>query len=380
MKTFPILSAAILWAASSLSAVVPAKVEDAPNQKTQSQHQGAPKVDVCFVLDTTGSMSGLIEAAKQKIWHIANQLAGRKPAPQIRFALIGYRDRGDAYVTSLNQLTDDLDSIYGALLQFRADGGGDGPESVNQALHEAITKIAWDRGQDTKRIVFLVGDAPPHMDYANDVPYMETCELAVKRGIIINTLQCGSMKETPVHWGAIAKLGGGHYVLIPQDGGARDVQTPQDAEIQDLTRKLNGTVIPYGETWQQKVAMEKLSNSSSGKPEQQAARAACISKNGEGKVITGNEDFVDAVNRGDVPLAEVKRDHLPADLRKLDDEGLKAVVEKRQADRAALQKKLAELGKERDEFIAKAESNKGEGEKSAFDAKVGSMLEEQLAR
>jgi Mg-chelatase subunit ChlD len=379
MKTFPILSAAILWAASSLSAVVPAKVETPPTQN-QSQHQGAPKVDVCFVLDTTGSMAGLIEAAKQKIWHIANQLAGHKPAPQIRFALIGYRDRGDAYVTSLNQLTDDLDSIYGALLQFRADGGGDGPESVNQALHEAVTKLAWDRDQNTRRIVFLVGDAPPHMDYANDVPYMETCELACQRGIIINTLQCGNMKETPVHWSAIAKLGGGHYVRVPQDGGACDVQTPQDAEIQDLTRKLNETVIPYGETWQQKAAVEKLSNSSAGKPEQQAARAACISKNGEGKVITGNEDLVDAVNRGDVPLAKVNRDHLPADLRKLDDEGLKAVVEKRQADRAALQKKLAELGKQRDEFIAKAESNKGEGEKSAFDAKVGSMLEEQLAR
>src|SRR5205814_69936 len=103
MKTFPILSAAVLLAASSLSAVVPSMVEEQSIQN-QSQHQGAPKVDVCFVLDTTGSMAGLIEAAKQKIWHIANQLAARKPTPQIRFALIGYRDRGDAYVTSLSQL------------------------------------------------------------------------------------------------------------------------------------------------------------------------------------------------------------------------------------------------------------------------------------
>ncbi len=374
MKTLPVL-AAFVAAATSALAVLPLSAPP----PTQSQ-QAPQKVDVCFVLDTTGSMSGLIEAAKQKIWHIANQIASRKPRPQIRFALIGYRDRGDTYVTSVNQLTDDLDGIYGALLQFRADGGGDGPESVNQALHEAVTSLQWDRAQDARRIIFLVGDAPPHMDYANDVPYMETCQLAARRGIVINTLQCGTMKETPMHWGAIAKLGGGRYVRIPQDGGARDVQTPQDAEIQELTRKLNSTVIPYGDLKRQAEVKEKVSNSSVGKAEQQAARASWFGKSGEGRVVTGDGDLVDAVNRGDVPLEKVQQEYLPKDLQKLDEAGLKAAVEKRQAERAGLQKKLAELGRLRDEFIAKAESLKSTGEKSAFDANISDMLDAQLAR
>lgn len=34
-----------------------------------------PAVEVVFVLDTTGSMGGLIAAAKEKIWSIANTLA-----------------------------------------------------------------------------------------------------------------------------------------------------------------------------------------------------------------------------------------------------------------------------------------------------------------
>ena len=50
-----------------------------------------PRIEVCFVLDTTGSMSGLIKGAKQKIWSIANDMAGAKPTPRIRFGLIGYR-------------------------------------------------------------------------------------------------------------------------------------------------------------------------------------------------------------------------------------------------------------------------------------------------
>ena len=58
-----------------------------------------PVVDVVFVLDTTGSMSGLIETAKEKIWSIASTMASAQPTPEIRIGLIGYRDKGDAYVT-----------------------------------------------------------------------------------------------------------------------------------------------------------------------------------------------------------------------------------------------------------------------------------------
>jgi hypothetical protein len=101
-----------------------------------------PRLEVCFVLDTTGSMSGLIEGAKEKIWSIANEMIAAKPTPELKLALIGYRDRGDEYVTKLTDLTADIDAIHGKLMEFSANGGGDGPESVNQALHEAVTKVS----------------------------------------------------------------------------------------------------------------------------------------------------------------------------------------------------------------------------------------------
>jgi len=128
----------------------------------------AKTIEVCFVLDTTGSMSGLIEGAKAKIWAIANQVVKQKPTPDVKFALIGYRDRGDAYVTQRFDLTDDLDAVFKNLSAFRADGGGDEPESVNQALDEAVNKIAWSPDRAVLKIIFLVGDAPPHMDYAGE--------------------------------------------------------------------------------------------------------------------------------------------------------------------------------------------------------------------
>ena len=69
---------------------------------------------------TTGSMGGLIEGAKQKIWSISNQIAGGKPAPQLKIGLVAYRDRKDAYVTKVFDLTEDLD-------RAEADVGDDGP-------------------------------------------------------------------------------------------------------------------------------------------------------------------------------------------------------------------------------------------------------------
>src|SRR5215210_5514769 len=83
-----------------------------------------PKVEVVFARDTTGSMGGLIEGAKQKIWAISNQIANGKPLPALKIGLVAYRDRGDVYMTKVIDLNDDLDAIYGHLKGFQAQGGG----------------------------------------------------------------------------------------------------------------------------------------------------------------------------------------------------------------------------------------------------------------
>ena len=97
MKTTAWLASALLVGGGALAKEQPAEKKD------------PLKIEVCFVLDTTGSMSGLIEGAKQKIWSIANEITSAKPTPDIRVGLIGYRDRGDEYVTKAFDLTDDIE-------------------------------------------------------------------------------------------------------------------------------------------------------------------------------------------------------------------------------------------------------------------------------
>src|SRR5215208_7213321 len=91
-------------------------------EKAAKPKADKPKVEVVFCLDTTGSMGGLIDGAKAKIWAICNQIAGGKPTPDLKVGLVAYRDKGDEYVTKVFDLTDDLDAIPTHLKTFKADG------------------------------------------------------------------------------------------------------------------------------------------------------------------------------------------------------------------------------------------------------------------
>jgi len=315
-------------------------------------------------------MSGLIDGAKRKIWQVANQLASGRPTPEIRIALVGYRDRGDVYVTRVHDLTPDLDAIYAELQAYQADGGGDAPESVNQALYEARTKLSWSHDEGVYRAIFLVGDAPPHMDYAQDISYAQTVRSAHAQGIVVNTIQCGSYAETTPIWREIAELGAGRYVAIRQDGGMLALAAPQDAELASLNRALGETVIAWGSAGEQAELEGKRREALLAPPSAAASRLAYLAKT-SGRVNDGREDLVDAVKEGRVELDKVKKDELPATLRDLAPAERDAQVKAKVEERAKLQQRVADLSRERDAWIRAEEARlSAAGKGDGFDQQV----------
>jgi hypothetical protein len=336
----------------------------------------APRIEAAFVLDTTGSMSGLIDGAKQKIWAIANQMASAQGSPQIRLGLIGYRDRGDAYVTSVHDLSDDIDALYGRLQTFHADGGGDGPESVNQALHEAVTRLSWSDDPEAYRVIFLVGDAPPHMDYAQDVAYASSVALARSKGIVVNTIQCGLDPETTRIWREIASLNQGSYAAIAQDGGMLAMHAPQDAELAELNRELFDTAVAYGSDEEQDELRRKLEGARAAEPEATAARLSYLEKKG-GALNSGRKDLVDAVTSGSVALSTLPPAALPAPMQAMSEDEREHYVADKARKREEIRSRIAELAKDRDAYIA-AETAKP-GKADSFDAQVFGAIREQAA-
>jgi Mg-chelatase subunit ChlD len=338
-----------------------------------------PRIEVVFVLDTTGSMGGLLEGAKQKIWSIANEMISAKPTPDLKLGLIGYRDKGDDYVVKSFPMSDDIDALYGELQKFQAAGGGDMPEAVNEALDEAIHRMAWSKDRDVLKIIFLVGDAPPHMDYENAPQYPELCRIAVKNDIIINTVQCGSIAETTPIWQEIARFSEGSYVAIAQSGNMAVVETPMDAELAELNKQIGATLIPYGNDEERSAVGAKQMAAEMAAPAAAADRLRFNVRTG--KSVQGAGELLDALASGTVQLAELEQKNLPKDLQTLEPAELETRIGKAREERAALQKKIETLSAQREEFL-QAEKRRlaAAGQGDSFDHTVAGMIRRQAAK
>jgi uncharacterized protein YegL len=343
-----------------------------------------PTVEVAFVVDTTGSMGGLIEGAKRKIWSIATAIVDANPDADIRMGLVAYRDIGDDYVTKTFDLTTDIQDLYANLLELKARGGGDWPESVNEALDVAVNKLRWTPSGDVRRIVFLVGDAPPHMDYAQDTKYPTTLAVAKQKDIIVNAVLAGNARDTERVWRDIAQAGNGRFISIPQDGGQVVViETPYDEDIIILQRQINGTVIPYGPGSLQKHTENRtlqFAQAAAAAPAQASEMAVYLNKRARvsSEAVTGAGDLVSDVAAGRQKLAAVKDDELPDHLRSLQPAQREQELDKQMKRRNALNEKLAALVAKRDKYVAEARDKAPKA--SSFDRVVEDTLKAQIKR
>ena len=342
----------------------------------------SPKVDVVFVLDTTGSMSGLIQTAKEKIWSIATTMASAQPTPEIRIGLVAYRDRGDQYVTQLVDLSDDLDSVYAILMDFEAGGGGDTPESVNKALYDAVHQMSWSEGEQAYQVVFLVGDAPPHMDY-NEVRYPEIVASAIEKGIVINTIQCGDIPTTIAPWTQIASLAQGSFFQVEQAGGAVAYTSPYDDKIAELSAKLDGTRLYYGTEEEKERMLEKVAAADKveafASVASRARRGVFNASVGGRDNLIGDNELVDAVASGAVELDELEQNALPEALKPMAPAEQRAYVAQLADDRADLKREIQQLSADRDGYLAKKVDEAG-GMKDSLDMQLYEAVKEQAGK
>jgi Mg-chelatase subunit ChlD len=348
---------------------------------------GGKTLEMVFVLDTTGSMGGLIDGAKQRIWGIINEVMQSPSHPSVRVGLVAYRDHGDQYVTQILPVTNDLDKVYTTLMDYSADGGGDGPEDVRRGLSDGVMKAGWSKpSADTAQVVFLVGDAPPHDDYAQEPDTLTTTAAAVKAGMTVNTIQCGADDSTRSVWQTIARRGEGRFFSIAQDGGVQTVATPYDARLSELGTKLGATYLAYGggagEAGRDFRSEASARQAASETKVMGAAPATAQADRAYNKALNKDAyvgDLLQSIENGSVKLEDVKAEDLPDELQKLTPAERPKEVERRLADRKKMRDEIVTLSKQRDEYIA-SERKKTAGGQSGFDSAVASALKEQMAR
>jgi Mg-chelatase subunit ChlD len=350
--------------------------------------KGEKTLEMVFVLDTTGSMGGLIDGAKQRIWGIINEVMQTPAHPSVRVGLVAYRDHGDQYVTQVLPLTNDLDKVYTTLMDYRAEGGGDGPEDVRQALADGVARAGWAKHSTSNvQIVFLVGDAPPHDDYSQEPDTLVTTAQAVSAGMIVNTIQCGAADDTRQVWQQIARRGEGQFFAIAQDGGVQTVASPYDARLSELGNRLGSTYLAYGggagvegERFRNEAQARQVKTESvvSGDAPVAAQADRAVNKALNRDAYVG--DLLQSIENGSVKLDDVKTEDLPDDLKKLSSAERQKEVERRLSERRKIRDEIVSLNKQRDAYIASERKKQTGGHQTGFDAAVASALKEQLAR
>lgn len=358
--------------------IFPVEVPEEP-PVVETQADGGQTLEMVFVLDTTGSMGGLLDAAKQKIWSIVNDVMQKQSRPSVRVGLVAYRDNGDAYVTQIVPVTSDLDTVYTSLMEFEAGGGGDSPENVRRALAEGVKKAGWSVAKGgVAQVIFLVGDAPPQ-NYQSEPDVLVTAAEAVRKNMIVNTIQCGNDADTREAWQRIARAGQGKYFAIAQDGGVETINTPYDERLSQLGREIGGTYMAYGDTSSRAartagVAATETAVANTASNTARADRALNKALNKEGYV----DDLIQDLEKGKTRLQDVKAEDLPAPLQKMPEAERRVEVEKRIAERKKIRDEILSLSKQRDAFIAA--ERKRTGKAGGFDSAVQTALGEQLAK
>ncbi len=224
-------------------------VKSAPAKPTPAKPANVqrPRIEVAFVLDATGSMGPYINEARRRIKEIAEDLQSGDPAPIVKFALVTYRDRGDAFVTHVDPFSASIADIKTHLDETQAGGGGDHPEAVLEGIEAALTKLKWSsKNNNVIKMAYLVGDAPAQ-HYGDGPTEKAMTRLARKKGVVLHTIACGRNlteggKDT---WSHLARLTEGRFLQL-SDGHRNSRDRDSDAATSgDFASVVGGTSKAY---------------------------------------------------------------------------------------------------------------------------------------
>jgi uncharacterized protein YegL len=195
-------------------------------------------VDIAFVLDTTGSMSEEIAAVKSTIQKVAKSLGTNEI--KVRIGLVEYKDKGDEFVTKVYPMSSDIGTFQTKIAGLYASGGGDMPEHMTAGLHAALTELQWSQDA-VARMTFVIGDAPPHLDYQDDLDYAKEMKNASHKGVQLFTIAASGMDQLgQIVWRQMAAYTGGSEMFVLRGGAG-----PQSVGGGDPIASCGGTQQQY---------------------------------------------------------------------------------------------------------------------------------------
>lgn len=360
-----------------------------PRHKKVSQHPPARKIQAAILLDVSNSMDGLIEQAKAQLWNMVSVMGKAKcdndVVPQVEIALYEYGRSSnavaDGYVKQISPFTTDLDKLSKDLFGLSTNGGD---EFCGQVIYTSLQQLGWDNDPNNYKVIFIAGNE----DFLQgSLPYTRACAEAKNKGVVVNTIYCGSKADgIREHWNLNAECGTGSFTNINADAKIEEIPTPYDSILYALNNKLNGTYLAYGSGGAGKLAMQsevdKMNYASN-----KTAAAKRVAVKGKANLYRNDSwDLVDGYASNGVKdekafFKNLDRQTLADSLRHKSDAEIKQIITVKQQERSAVQKEIETVNTQRENYIAEQKKkNAMNNANNTLETEVEKIIRSQAKR
>lgn len=355
-------------------AAEPAPAEPTPAEPAPAAvKQGNDAIQIALLLDTSSSMSGLINQTRTQLWTLVNELSNAKRdgyRPRIQLALYEYGKpslgRESGFIRQIVPLTDDLDRVSEELFALTTTGGD---EYAGKVIQSAVRGLEWSDNDTDMRLIFIAGNEGFEQGPVN---YRSAIEEANERGVTVSTIYCGNASDTIRQgWVDAATLAHGRSLNIDQNQAIVHIAAPQDDEIARLGGLLNDTYIGYGANGIGNMRRQMAQDGNAAMSGSIVARS--ISKS-SAAYTNGSWDLVDGTTEGLVAIEDMDASDLPENMRSMSAKERKAYVEEKTEERANLQARIKKLSKERELFVAKKRAEMAGGGANTLDSAMLDMV------
>jgi hypothetical protein len=330
------------------------------------------KIQVALLLDTSGSMDGLLDQARSQLWRIVNELAAARKrglAASLEIALYEYGkstvSAEDGYVRRILPFTTDLDRVSEELFALHTNGGD---EYCGKAIESATRDLEWSASHDDLKLVFIAGN---EAFTQGPVDFRKAIGGAKEKGITVNVIHCGGDDPT---WREGARVASGEYVMIDHNARVVAIAAPQDDELHRLGAELNRTYLGYGAGGRLALARQEAQDKNAAEAAQGASTQRTLAK-ASASYSNAAWDLVDGVRDGVISLEATEQ--LPEEMRAMTLEQRKAHVAAAATKRAELRARIQALNVERERFVAAELARAGEDAGATLDKAVVAAVRKQ---
>lgn len=362
-------------------AIVCSLIAVAVGKQMPADPRPQPAIQIALLLDTSNSMDGLINQARTQLWKIVNEFNACKQdgvAPKLQVALYEYGNNnlaaGEGYIRMVLPLTTDLDLVSEKLWALKTNGGS---EYCGHVIKNAVAELDWSGNQRVYRAIFIAGNEPFTQ---GNIDYRSSCAEALNKGIVINTIHCGTERVgRDGKWDDGARVGEGKFLNIDQDRASVVIDTPHDAELSRLSAELNKTYVAYGAMGGAgQMRQEAMDKRATTQPSVAAERAVAKSSS---NYSNAGWDMVDALREGKLSrdrIATMDAKELPEPMRAMSVEQREAYVKEQATNREAIQKQIGELNAKRVAYIEAEQKKASPSGPDTLDTAVVKAVREQL--